>query len=168
MWIHCCLSTCCPFCSLCWWGLVSLLMQCQWCIRRLISIFCIWSSVLLEASNISLIPVMNLFLFKMSMVYMLSLLTHPYLHELHAKIHDILDNAVSKQVKDTCHVLVYILFPGSVLRSGLKISPFFTILRNTTGPSEASFYGHINWSLAQAEQKSSLNLSQASTWIMGV
>ena len=47
-----------------------------------------------------------------------------------------------------------ILFPGSIMSSGLHC------LKDVIPPSEACLYGHINWSLAQAEQQSSMGLSQ--------
>ena len=52
-------------------------------------------------------------------------------HELLLKVHDILDNAVSKQVGNFAHILghVLILLPGSVKRSGLHSSLFFTLSR---------------------------------------
>ena len=47
-------------------------------------------------------------------------------HELLLKVHDILDNAVSKQIGTLACILahVLILFPGSVMRSGLHIYLF--------------------------------------------
>ena len=53
-------------------------------------------------------------------------------HELCIKIYDILDNAVSKQVGDTAHILVYLFF-NSASRSHFEVwasqFPFFTALR---------------------------------------
>ena len=47
--------------------------------------------------------------------------------ELLLKVHDILDMAVSKQVGNSTHILhmCLILFPGSIMRSGLHSSIFF-------------------------------------------
>ena len=50
------------------------------------------------------------------------------------KVHDILDNAVSKWVGNSAHILAHdhmilILFPGSVMRSGLHTYLFFTVSR---------------------------------------
>ena len=39
--------------------------------------------------------------------------------------------------------------------------PFLHSLREVIPPSEACLYGHINWSLAQAQQQSSMGLSQS-------
>ena len=39
--------------------------------------------------------------------------------------------------------------------------PFLHGLKNVVPPSEACLYGHINWSLTQAKQQSSIGLSQA-------
>ena len=39
--------------------------------------------------------------------------------------------------------------------------PFLHSLRDVIPPSEACLYGHINWSLAQAQQQSSMGLSQS-------
>ena len=38
--------------------------------------------------------------------------------------------------------------------------PFLHSLRDVIPPSEACLYGHINWSLAQAQQQSSMGLSE--------
>ena len=38
--------------------------------------------------------------------------------------------------------------------------PFLHSLREVIPPSEACLYGHINWSLAQAQPHSSMGLSQ--------
>ena len=38
--------------------------------------------------------------------------------------------------------------------------PFLHGLKDVVPPSEACLYGHINWSLAQAQQQSSIGLSQ--------
>ena len=39
--------------------------------------------------------------------------------------------------------------------------PFLHSLRDVIPPSEACLYGHINWSLVQAQQQSSMGLSQS-------
>ena len=53
------------------------------------------------------------------------------------------------------------------MTSGLHRTPSFTIVRILFPPSKACLYGHINWSLAQAEQQSSLGLSQSATSLRG-
>ena len=49
------------------------------------------------------------------------------------------------------------------MKSRLPSFPFFTVLRIPIPLSEACLYNHINWSLAQAHQQSSLGFSQSST-----
>ena len=39
--------------------------------------------------------------------------------------------------------------------------PFLHSLRDVIPPSEACLYGHINWSMAKAQQQSSIGLSQS-------
>ena len=39
--------------------------------------------------------------------------------------------------------------------------PFLHSLRDVIPPSEACLYGHINWSVAQAQQQPSMGLSQS-------
>ena len=52
------------------------------------------------------------------------------MYELLIKIHDILDNAVTKQVGNTAHLVASLfLLPGSIVKTGPHISYFFTILR---------------------------------------
>ena len=53
----------------------------------------------------------------------------PEVCELLIKVHDILDNAVSKQVGNSAHILVHVFnsAPGSIMRSGSHSSPFFTV-----------------------------------------
>ena len=60
----------------------------------------------------------------------------------------------------------FILLPGSVVKSGLHSFPFFTTLWILF--LLACLYGHINWSVAQTHQQSSLELSQSSTSMRGV
>ena len=57
-------------------------------------------------------------------------------------------------------MLCFILFPGSIMRSGLHSSLLHN-LRNVIPSSEACLYGHINLSLVQVQQQSSLGLSQS-------
>ena len=51
--------------------------------------------------------------------------------ELLTKIHDILGNALSKGGCNTACILTYfkILLLGSIMKSGIHTSPFFTIFR---------------------------------------
>ena len=46
------------------------------------------------------------------------------------------------------------------MKSGLQNSIFFS-LRDVIPSSEACLYGHINWSLAQAQQQSFMGLPQS-------
>ena len=81
-------------------------------------------------------------------------------HELLLRIHDILDKAVSKQVGNSAHILTYLF--NSISRQHHEVwasqFPFLHSLREVIPPIEASLYGHINWSLAQAH---SVGLSQS-------
>ena len=52
------------------------------------------------------------------------------------------------------------------MKSGLHSTPFFAILRTLVPPC-SSLYGHIDWSLAQAQQQSSLGFSQSVTSVRG-
>ena len=78
------------------------------------------------------------------------------------KVHNILDNALSKRVGNSAHILAHMF--NSVSRQHHEVwasqFPFLHSLRDVIPPSEASLYGHINWSLAQAQQQSSMGLSQ--------
>ena len=83
--------------------------------------------------------------------------------ELLIKVHDILDNAVSKQGGNSAHILAHVF--NSVSMWGFEVwasqFPFLYSLKNVIPPSEACLYGLINWSLAQAQQQSSMGLSQS-------
>ena len=83
--------------------------------------------------------------------------------ELLVKVHDILDNAVSKQVGNSAHILAHVF--NSVSRQHCEVwvsqFPFLCSLRDVIPPSEACLHGHIKWSLAQAQQQSSMDLSQS-------
>ena len=82
--------------------------------------------------------------------------------ELVTKIHDILDNAVSKHVRNTACILAS-LFDSAFRQCCEVLASQDLFLHNFTDsvpPSEACLYGCINWSLAQAQQQSSLGLSQ--------
>ena len=50
-------------------------------------------------------------------------------HELHDRSYDIVDNSVSQLFGNTAGILSYvlILLPGSVVKSWVHSSPFFTI-----------------------------------------
>ena len=73
-------------------------------------------------------------------------------HELLSKIHDILDNAVSKQVGNTtCICTSQFLFLYSV--------------KDSISPSEACLYIFIKCLLAQMHKQTCLDLSQSSTCV---
>ena len=82
--------------------------------------------------------------------------------ELLIRIHDILDNAVSKQVWNSAHILGHAFNSASGQHCEVWTSqfPFLHSLKDMVPPSEACLYGHINWSLAQVQQQSSMGLSQ--------
>ena len=71
--------------------------------------------------------------------------------ELFLKVHDILDNAVSKLVGISAHILAHVF--NSFSRQHCKVwasqFPFLHRLMDVITPSEACLYGHINWSLMQ-------------------
>ena len=83
--------------------------------------------------------------------------------ELLLKVLNILDSAVSKRVGNSTHILVHVF--NSVSRQCCEVwasqFPFLHSLRDVIPPSEACLYGHINWSLAQDQQQSSMGLSQS-------
>ena len=83
--------------------------------------------------------------------------------ELLIKVHDILDNAVSKWVGNFTHILVHVFNSASGQYCEVWASqfPFLHGLKDVVPPSEPCLYGHINWSLAQAQQQSSIGLSQS-------
>ena len=60
-----------------------------------------------------------------------------------------------------------ILLPGSNCEVWASQFPFLHNLKDVIPPSEACLYGHINWSLAQTQQQSSIGLSQAFPLEMG-
>ena len=61
------------------------------------------------------------------------------------------------------HILAHVF--NSVARQCWELwasqFPFLHSLKDVIPPSEACLYGHINWSLAQAHQQSSMGLSQS-------
>ena len=83
--------------------------------------------------------------------------------ELLIKVHDILDNAVSKQIGNSAGILAQVF--NSAFRQHYEIwtsqFPFLHGLKDLVPPIEACLYGCINWSLEQAHQQSSLGLSQS-------
>ena len=87
----------------------------------------------------------------------------PEVHELLPKAHDILDNAVFKWVQNSACILAYVF--NSVSRQCHEIwasqFPLIHSLKYVIPPSEACLYGHINWSLTQAQQQSSIGLSSS-------
>ena len=85
------------------------------------------------------------------------------MHEFLLRVHNLLDNAVYKQVGNSACILVHVF--NSVSRQHCEVwasqFPFLHSPRDVIPPSEACLYGHINWSLAQAQQQSSMGLSQS-------
>ena len=83
--------------------------------------------------------------------------------ELLIKIHDILGNAVSKQVANTAHVVAHDFSSACRLHHEVWASqlPLFHNLMDMVPPSEACLYGCINWCLTQVQQQSSVGLSQS-------
>ena len=81
--------------------------------------------------------------------------------ELPTKIHDILDNDVSKQVGNSAHILAHVFNSASRQHCEVWASqfPFLYSLKDVVPLSEAYLYGCINWSLAQAQQQFSIGLS---------
>ena len=84
-------------------------------------------------------------------------------HELLIKVHDILDSGVSKCVGNLACSLVHVFNCASMLHGEAWASwfPLLHGLKYVVSLSEACLYGHINWFLAQAQQQSSIGLSQA-------
>ena len=86
-------------------------------------------------------------------------------HELLTKIHDILDDSLSK-----CSYFAYLF--NSTSRQGCEVwasqFPFLHNIKDSINPSEACLYGCINWSLSQTHHQSSHGLSQSSTSIRGI
>ena len=84
-------------------------------------------------------------------------------YELLFKVHDTLDNAVSKQVGNSAHILAHVFNSASRQFCGVWASqfPFLHGLKDVVPSSEACLYGYISWSLAQAQQQSSMGLSQS-------
>ena len=91
------------------------------------------------------------------------------LNYLFTKIYDILYSAFTKQVGNVAFILAYLL--NSTSRSCPEVwdtqFPFLHNINDTVPPSEACLSIHINWSLVQVHQLSSLRLSQSSTSISG-
>ena len=87
-------------------------------------------------------------------------------HEVLMKVHDILDNAVSKQVGNSPHNLGHVFNSASRQCHEFWVSqfPYLHSLKDVIPPSEACLYGCINWSLAHAQQQSSIGLSQSFTF----
>ena len=83
--------------------------------------------------------------------------------ELLLKVHHFLDNAMSKQVGNSANILADVL--NSVSRQHHEVwssqFPFLYSPWNVIPPSDFCLYGHIKWSLVQAQQQSSMSLSQS-------
>ena len=84
-------------------------------------------------------------------------------HELLIKIHDILDNVVSKQVCNPACIFAHVFNFASRQCCEVWASqfPFLHGLKDVFPPSEAHLYGHINCSLTWAQQQFSIGLSQS-------
>ena len=84
-------------------------------------------------------------------------------HDLLIKVHGILGNALSKQVGISAHILAHVFNSASRQHYEVWASqfPFLNSLKDVVPPSEACLYDHINWSLTQAQQQSSMGLSQS-------
>ena len=84
-------------------------------------------------------------------------------HELLIKVLDIPYNAVSKKVGNSAHILAHIFNSASRQCCEIWAShfPILHSLKDVVSPSEACMHGGINWSLAQAQQHSSMGLSQS-------
>ena len=84
------------------------------------------------------------------------------------KIQNILDSAVSKEVGNTAHILASHFNSASEQCHEVWASQHpFLHYKDSVPPSEACHYGHINWSLVQAQQQSSFGLSQSATSLRG-
>ena len=83
--------------------------------------------------------------------------------ELLFKVHDILDNAVSKCVGNSAHILAHLFHStsGQCCEVWALQFPFLHSLKDVVPPSEACLYGSISWCLAQTQQESSMFLSQS-------
>ena len=79
------------------------------------------------------------------------------------RVHNILDKAVSKCIRNSTCILAHVF--NSVSRQHHEVwasqFPFLLSLRDVIPPSEACLYGHINLSLVQPQQQSSMTLSQS-------
>ena len=73
-------------------------------------------------------------------------------HELLIKVHDIPNNAVSNQFRNSDCTLVHIFNSASRQHHEVLALQFSFLhgLNDVVPPSEACLYGLINWSLAQA------------------
>ena len=75
--------------------------------------------------------------------------------ELLLKVHDNLDNAGSKQVGNSAHILAHVFDSLSRQHHEVWASQFTFLqsLKDVIPPSQAFLYGSINWSLVQAQQQ---------------
>ena len=78
------------------------------------------------------------------------------------KVHDILDNAVSKQAGNSACILAHVFNSASRQHCEVWAShfPFLHSLKDVVPPSEACLFGHINLSLAQSQQQPFIGFSQ--------
>ena len=74
------------------------------------------------------------------------------MHELPIKIHDILDNDLSRKVGNTAHILAHVFASTSRQCNEVLASqfPFLHSLKDIVPSSEACLYGCINLSMTQA------------------
>ena len=82
-------------------------------------------------------------------------------HEFLLKVHDILDNAVSKWVGNSAHISAHVFNSASRQHSEVLASQFIFLygLKDVVAHSQVCQYGCINWSPAQTEQQSSMGFS---------
>ena len=122
----------------------------------------IWSSLFLIPEQPLLVP------FSLFRIHMWGSDTSPG-STLITKIHDILDNVLSKWVGNTACYL------GSLFNYALRQHhgvwdskyQFLHNFQASASSSKACLYGHTNWKLAQAQQQSFLGMSQAATSLWG-
>ena len=102
-----------------------------------------WYHCLLQASDRGIIPVTEM-------------------HGFFYKIHDILDNALSKCFGKTADILAFLFKSVSRHHHEVWASQFCFLhkFKDTVSPSKVCLYGHITCSLAQAQKQSSPHFSQ--------
>ena len=73
------------------------------------------------------------------------------MHDLHTKIHNILDSTMSKWVGDMDQMLAYLFNAASRQHHEVWVSQFFFLhsIKDYIPPSKACLYGNFNWLWAQ-------------------